>query len=210
MPKQTFFNLAEEKRNLILQAAVEEFAEKGYKAASISRIVAVSKIAKGSFYQYFDDKDDLFEHIVTTMLAQRKLNVFESARHRLEDLNLTEFLRLVFRRQIEWFQNDPSIIKIGLDLIKLVDEPIYKRLLSTWPERDSYFSSFIQYEIDQGDIDPSINVQMLNFMLLSLGQYLLARYQELGADVMTVEFLDKLSDDMEYILTKGIYGHLKG
>jgi AcrR family transcriptional regulator len=40
MPKTTFFNLPEEKRRLILDLAIEEFAERDYKSASISNIVA--------------------------------------------------------------------------------------------------------------------------------------------------------------------------
>ncbi|MBK7453960.1 MAG: TetR/AcrR family transcriptional regulator [Anaerolineales bacterium] len=60
MPKQTFLNLPEEKRNFIINAAADEFAEYGFEAASINRIVANSKISKGSFYQYFEDKADVF------------------------------------------------------------------------------------------------------------------------------------------------------
>jgi len=51
MPKQTFFNLPEEKREMVFNAAVEEFAEHGLKNASTNRIVKNSGIAKGSFYQ---------------------------------------------------------------------------------------------------------------------------------------------------------------
>ena len=53
MPKQTFLNLPEEKRNTIINIAIEEFAEYGLENASTNRIVAKSGISKGSFYQYF-------------------------------------------------------------------------------------------------------------------------------------------------------------
>ena len=61
MPKITFFNLPDEKRQLILDIAIDEFAENDFANVSISRIVARAGIAKGSFYQYFEDKDDLEE-----------------------------------------------------------------------------------------------------------------------------------------------------
>jgi AcrR family transcriptional regulator len=76
MPKQTFFNLPEEKRQTIIDVAIEEFAENGFEAASINRIVANSGISKGSFYQYFEDKLDLFMHLVD-ILAQEKTNIFQ-------------------------------------------------------------------------------------------------------------------------------------
>ncbi len=73
MPKDTFFNLPEAKRARIAEAAIDEFAEKGYTGASISRIVARAKIAKGSFYQYFDGKIVLFKWLLYDVGAQRKL-----------------------------------------------------------------------------------------------------------------------------------------
>ena len=61
MPKDTFYNLPDEKRALIEDVAMREFATCGYDKASISRIVDTCGISKGSFYQYFLDKKDLFK-----------------------------------------------------------------------------------------------------------------------------------------------------
>ena len=49
MPKKTFLNLPDEKRQTIINAAIEEFAEYGLENASTNRIVANSGISKGSF-----------------------------------------------------------------------------------------------------------------------------------------------------------------
>ena len=61
MPKKTFYNLPEEKRNKIIEAAKEEFSRVPIHEASIKNIVENSGIARGSFYQYFDSKEDLFD-----------------------------------------------------------------------------------------------------------------------------------------------------
>lgn len=60
MPSDTFFRLPEEKRARILDAAWEEFTRAPYSEASINRIICRSRIPRGSFYQYFADKSDLF------------------------------------------------------------------------------------------------------------------------------------------------------
>ena len=60
MPTDTFFRLPEEKRGRILAGAWEEFTAVPYAEASINRIVRTSRIPRGSFYQYFEDKNDLF------------------------------------------------------------------------------------------------------------------------------------------------------
>jgi TetR/AcrR family transcriptional regulator len=64
MPKPTFFNLTDDKRQRLIDLAIEEFAENDYDLASISKIVAQAGIAKGSFYQYFEDKKDLYQYLL--------------------------------------------------------------------------------------------------------------------------------------------------
>ena len=75
MPKQTFLNLPAEKREQIVDAAVEEFAANGFENASTNRIIANSGISKGSFYQYFEDKQDVFDYLVT-LLGEEKQAFF--------------------------------------------------------------------------------------------------------------------------------------
>ncbi|HLQ70574.1 MAG TPA: TetR/AcrR family transcriptional regulator [Bacillota bacterium] len=50
----------EERRISILQAALECFAEKGYYASTVDDIVRFAKLSKGSVYNYFDSKEDIF------------------------------------------------------------------------------------------------------------------------------------------------------
>jgi AcrR family transcriptional regulator len=72
MPKQTFWNLPAEKREALVQIALEEFAAHDFTSASISRVVARAGIAKGSLYQYFEDKQGLYlfllDHAQQTLL----------------------------------------------------------------------------------------------------------------------------------------------
>lgn len=60
MPKQTFFNLPESKKQTLILAAKKEFSRAPIHQASISNIVKAAEIARGSFYQYFEDKEDVF------------------------------------------------------------------------------------------------------------------------------------------------------
>ncbi|MET1014754.1 MAG: TetR family transcriptional regulator [Paenisporosarcina sp.] len=60
MPKQTFFNLPNEKKESLIQAAMKEFSRVPLSEASISNIIKEAAIPRGSFYQYFEDKEDLF------------------------------------------------------------------------------------------------------------------------------------------------------
>lgn len=64
LPTQTFFNLSEEKRNRLIYAAMEEFSKKSLNQASINTIIKKACVSRGSFYQYFENKEDLFFYIM--------------------------------------------------------------------------------------------------------------------------------------------------
>ena len=48
MPRETFVNLAQDKRNLIISAAMNEFSKASYNASSINKICMVSNILKAA------------------------------------------------------------------------------------------------------------------------------------------------------------------
>lgn len=64
MCTDTFLRLPEEKRNRILDAAWEEFSTVPFGAASVNQIIRRAGIPRGSFYQYFRDKSDLFSFLM--------------------------------------------------------------------------------------------------------------------------------------------------
>lgn len=64
MPTSTFFRLPEEKRQRLTDAAWREFTRVSCTGASINRIVQDACIPRGSFYQYFTDKEDLFAFLL--------------------------------------------------------------------------------------------------------------------------------------------------
>ena len=68
MPKSTFFNLPNEKQDKIIRDSIREFAQKGYDKGNIGEIAKNSNVAKGSMYQYFEDKRDLYVYSVKKAL----------------------------------------------------------------------------------------------------------------------------------------------
>lgn len=64
MPTERFLNLPQEKRQTVLDAAKKELCAFSYDDLSINRIVKEAGISRGSFYEYFADKDDLIEYIM--------------------------------------------------------------------------------------------------------------------------------------------------
>jgi AcrR family transcriptional regulator len=63
MPTETWNRLPEARRDAVLAAAEAEFAANGFSRGSLNVIAREAGVAKGSLFQYFDDKVDLFAHL---------------------------------------------------------------------------------------------------------------------------------------------------
>ncbi len=89
MCSPTFLNLNEEKKDRIIHAALEEFSDHSFNDASITNIVKKAGISRGSFYQYFGNKENLYNYLVhhlysihrsdlLKILIQNSGNLYES------------------------------------------------------------------------------------------------------------------------------------
>ncbi|WP_249869528.1 TetR/AcrR family transcriptional regulator [Oceanobacillus saliphilus] len=72
MPKKTFFNLPDNKREKLIESAEEEFSRVPLSQASIANIVKAAGIPRGSFYQYFENKEDAFYYLLEAQTNKRK------------------------------------------------------------------------------------------------------------------------------------------
>ncbi|MDO5417129.1 MAG: TetR/AcrR family transcriptional regulator [Lachnospiraceae bacterium] len=70
MPTERFYHLPQEKKNLIREAAIEEFSRTSVEKASINKIVQRAEISRGSFYTYFADKEDVLYYIFDDLILQ--------------------------------------------------------------------------------------------------------------------------------------------
>ena len=75
MPKSTFYNLNNEKREKIEKALKNEFTRNTFEKASISNIIEEAQIPRGSFYQYFEDKEDALKYIIENFLNDEKKQI---------------------------------------------------------------------------------------------------------------------------------------
>jgi len=70
MARSRFRKLDAEKREALLAAAGEEFAEKGFEGASLNRVIEAAGFSKGSLYYYFEDKEDLYRTVAEEAMGR--------------------------------------------------------------------------------------------------------------------------------------------
>lgn len=64
-----------QRRAQILDAALEVFAERGYHATSVSDLVAAAGVARGTFYLYFESKEQVFLELLDALIAEFSASV---------------------------------------------------------------------------------------------------------------------------------------
>ena len=123
MSRSRFRKLDPEKQEAILAAAAEEFAERGYEAASINRIIERSGMSKGSVYYYFEDKADLF---TTVMDRSMERLVDETGWRAIEVVGADEFwetLRELTRLSVDYVAQDSWWMTLARALHRISSEP---------------------------------------------------------------------------------------
>lgn len=179
MPTETFFNLADDKRQLILDLAMEEFADNDYRNASISRLVSRAGIAKGSFYQYFADKQDLYLYLLK-LASDEKTAFLRNANPPDPSAGFFDTLRWLFHVGFDFEFSNPRLAQIGYRAV-YGDAPLPEETAALLRGNNvGYFLPLVQRGMAQGEIDPRLDpelVAMMVYGLLSqLGDFLLKRF----------------------------------
>ena len=165
MPTKTYHNLPEEKRLQIEKAAIAEFAAKPLQSASVNAIVSEAGIAKGSFYQYFENIDDLHGHILS-LIYKKKIEVITSLPLDSVNLDTFRYLRRVLQAAVEFQIRYPDLASIErfqrltANHLSSVDPETGERVSG-----DGRFHAFLTQGILHDDIATWVDVDMAAFML---------------------------------------------
>ncbi|QHT47822.1 TetR/AcrR family transcriptional regulator [Bacillus sp. SB49] len=106
MPKQTFFNLPEEKQEALMKAARAEFSRAPLHDSSISNIIKGCGVSRGSFYQYFEDKEDVFFYLLKQHSKERQA-LFISYLQQTEG-NIFEAMTNLFHQTLDEFEEEEN------------------------------------------------------------------------------------------------------
>ena len=109
MPKETFLKLSKEKQQKVINAAKKEFARAPIENVSIKNIVEEADIARGSFYQYFESKEDLLIYILRE--NSEKLNTKLKDKVKETNGDIFKLYIFLYDSMIEEFTNNPEALQ---------------------------------------------------------------------------------------------------
>ena len=192
MPNAAFYNLADDKRSLIIAVAMAEFSSASYDKASINQICKRAGIAKGSFYQYFTDKLDLYVHIMT-LAVEKKVGFFTAALEDFKTLTLQAQIRLLFLK--------------GIEFAKESNETAKSAVIREGEKRsESLFVQMIEAAKTKGEVSRAVDTMALSLQLQTLNKTVTEYLQDKsGAEQRSFSAeAEQLVDSLLYIIFHGI------
>lgn len=125
----------------LVDAAADEFAERGFDGATIEGIAGRVGILKGSVYHYVRSKEELLFAVVERPATELLEYLAALA---VADTSATDKLRALFRRQIGLFADFYPAAFVYLGLIGRSSQP------EVFRERDAQYMNFLEDVLQQG------------------------------------------------------------
>jgi AcrR family transcriptional regulator len=152
-------NGSEDKRRLILQAAVRVFARKGFHTCRVGDIAQEAGVAHGLLYHYFRSKDEVLECIFAEtwadILAAAKMieETDEPARDRLA--GIAKILLRAWRR-------DPELVKVVVR--EIVRSPDLQNRISVIQESFAAIERIVARGQDEGEFRADVSAKLASFV----------------------------------------------
>ncbi len=164
MPKSTFIKLPNLKKKSFTETALAIFAQQGYSQVSIDKIVSILGIAKGSIYQYFENKKDLYFYLVEYANDQKQQFIAERLGSTASDffawLEAMHHLNLAFEKQSPLISNFLHSIAKERHTKALGD--LYLVILQ---QNTAFFETLIKKEQAQGKLRDDLHAHFIAFGL---------------------------------------------
>lgn len=163
---------AEATRLRLFEAAVEIVGEAGYAATSVALITSKARVAQGTFYNYFESRQDLLDQLLPAISSQLHGQVRRRVMAAPDDPLARERARI--SGFFEFLEEAPHLFKI------LSEGPVqapegFRRHLS---QQTASYRRAMEYELKRGNLritDPD-EIDVVVQMLLSSREYLSARF----------------------------------
>lgn len=207
-----FLNLNSEKQAAILKAALKEFASQGYDKASTDTISNNAGISKGSLFNYFTNKLNLYLYILEYAITTVNEEALEEI-NKIKDNDFYDRLKKISIIKHENFIKYPLETKIITTFFitppKGIGEPLEKFQKYYEIDYNILEKYLIQY-LDEEKLRPGITKEDVLFITSVVFEALLKRHVEISAVKSNNQLLyqdEKMLDFDKYIevLKRGVY-----
>ncbi len=201
MPKKTFEQLPKEKKERIVNAASRLFAQRGLARTDVAEIAAQAGVAKGSLYNYFESKDELYLHVCRDALAKSRQAVYGELD---PEWDIYRQVDHIFRRGAEFVRDYPQYSLIYLHL-SMPGMAKFADILTLDIEQYTarHIKGLLRKSIDQGLVRPDIDIGITAFFINSLYIIFMVSLVSRHFQVRLKEYLD-IEGDLDDMTLEGL------
>ena len=200
---RTFRRLDPDRQEAVVNAILEEAAEKGPAAISIKQVAQRAEASVGSLYQYFGSRSGLMQFAVR-FVVRSVVALFKLSQPYLACMPLREALKSYLTEGVKWGQLQGGLVRFFAraayqgdhDLSQSVVRPIAVVMRQT--VRDMLAQAAARGEV-RSDVDLEAAARVVNVLMIALGDaqllpYLNTYYQAIDRDITPDRLLDAALD----------------
>ena len=189
------------KRDAIIDAAIKEFGENSYDAASVNRIISRSGTSKGTFYHYFKDKKALYFTIIgRSVEIKQEFLARMLAQMRVDGNDFFDMMKAQTKIAAVFMRENPDLSKFGTQFLKEqgpIRDEVFAKIV---PEVSASFSDVIAAAVRNGNLSdrypPDFVARIVSYLTVNYYDILFDK-NELPDGEELWNRLDMLFDFME-------------
>ncbi|HQI00488.1 MAG TPA: TetR/AcrR family transcriptional regulator [Deltaproteobacteria bacterium] len=192
------------RRKQILDCAKGLFSKKGYHNTHVEDILKEISIGKGTFYQYFSNKEELFISLLVNFLHDWEEAVLDTVTS-LADEDIRIFYRMLIRRSLEFFRDNEDLCNIYLR-VGPGTEKVFDPYIEQFEEKMLQYviaalETGIKARAVRKDIDMVLmaNILLGAFLRIDYYYFILKRQEKDSLD------LERMADQFFNLIEEGIF-----
>ncbi|MDQ0974547.1 TetR/AcrR family transcriptional regulator [Neobacillus niacini] len=157
-----------DRKKLILEAAAKSFSLFGYKATTMDQVAKLANVGKGTIYTFFKTKEELFDDIINSLIADIRFEV-ESVLD--ETSSILDNVNNVLVRIHAFRESHQLTIKLIQEERDMGTQTVVEAMQRVEQSIIQYMKGIIQKAIDKGEIkdcDPEVTAFVMLKMYFSL------------------------------------------
>ena len=137
----------EQRRRAIIRASLRVFSRKGFETTALDEVAREARLAKGTLYLYFKDKEDLYFHAMLGVLE--RLETFVT-RQIVASQNPLDRLKAIALAQVTFFAENPNYFRLFTAAFNPEMASIHRKLLGPFFERRRRLDEYLHGLVEEG------------------------------------------------------------
>lgn len=163
------------KKQLILDAATTSFSMFGYKATTIDQVARIAKVGKGTVYNFFENKQQLLEEAVLSMIMEMQLETEKSFN---TSISFMENVHNAIVNLLKYRERHLLFVKLLEEEKRIQTPEVHQILININQHTLSYIKSKLNIAIERGEIR-QCNTEVVAYVMLKSYIALIVDWQQM-------------------------------